>query len=315
VLNLTPFVLTPFNKGIFSRPEVALRQWFTFNGMPKKIRDLGMHKPDLVIQDKAGLYFMRNFFRAKAWIYRATDDYSKMPRSPGLEAIKKLEEHICRSVDHVVVTSRPLQRLFYDRYRVDALVIRNGVDVPHFSEEFHPPDEYSNIEKPIILYVGSMDQRFDHELLVETARKSPDWQFILIGPGGSKIVPKNLSNITALGPRDYAEVPAYMQHADVGILPLKKIEANHARSPMKIYEYGLCGLPVVSTPLRELIYRNEKFVTFAKNAPQFHDKIRYCLEHRQNMEEDARLSSSKHSWNSIAYQILELAFVSSHEVL
>lgn len=315
VINLTPFVLMPFGKGFFDRSETPINQWFTFNKIDNKIRGLGFDQPDLVIQDKAGLFFMRKFIQARTWIYRATDDYSRMARGPGRESMKKLEQVICDFADRVVVTSRPLQQLFDDRYQVEATVIRNGVDVRHFSGHRAKPKEYQSIEKPIILYVGSMDQRFNWNLLTETARHSREWHYVLIGPGAEEHLFDNLPNVTALGSRPYQSIPAYMQHADVGILPLKKIEANHARSPMKIYEYGVSGLPVVSTPLRELIYRNEKFVTFAKHAQSFREQIRYCLANHQKMEKEAQNSSAKHSWNSIAHQILEMTKVNSEEVV
>lgn len=314
VTNITPFVLIPFNKGVFDNPRIPVNQWFTFNRIDKKLEETGFNRADLVIQDKAGLYFMRKFIRAKTWIYRVTDDYSKMPRGAGQESIQELEQQICRYADQVLVTSRPLQLLFKERYGAEPTVLRNGVDAPHFAARFSIPEEYAAIDKPVILYVGSMDQRFDLNLLLETARRSPEWQYVLIGPGGKKIVPETLPNVTALGARPYHQIPAYMQHADVGILPLKRIEANHARSPMKIYEYGMCGLPVVSTPLRELVYRNEKFVTFAKNEAQFLEEIRHCLEDRENLAVVARQSSEKHSWNSIAHQVLKLAGVNSEEI-
>lgn len=315
VANITPFVLIPFNKGIFDNPAIPINQWFTFNRIDKKLEEIGFNRADLVIQDKAGLYFMRKFIRAKTWIYRATDDYSIMPRGAGRESIQRLEQHICRYADRVLVTSRPLQLIFKDRYGVEPSVVRNGVDTPHFSTRYPRPKEYAAIDKPVILYVGSMDQRFDLNLLLETARRSPEWQYVLIGPGGKKVVPETLPNITALGSRPYHDIPAYMQHADIGILPLKRIEANHARSPMKIYEYGMCGLPVVSTPLRELVYRNEEFVSFAKDEETFLDEIRRCLENRERIEAIARQSSRKHSWNSISHQVLKMAGVNSEEIV
>src|SRR5699024_9581618 len=121
---------------------IPVNQWFTFNRIDKKMEETGFSRADLVIQDKAGLYFMRKFIRARTWIYRVTDDYSKMSRGPGQESIQKLEQHICRYADQVLVTSRPLQLIFKERYGVEAAVVRNGVDTPHFSARFPQPEEY-----------------------------------------------------------------------------------------------------------------------------------------------------------------------------
>ncbi len=307
ITNLTPFVLRPFNRGIFDNPQIPLNQKFTFNSTAKKIKSLGFSEADLVIQDKVGLFFMRKFIGAKTWIYRATDDYSNMPGGPGKESIQKLEKHICDYADRVIVTSGPLRELFKERYAVDAEVIRNGVDIDHFTKDQKKPAEYEAFKGPVILYLGSLDDRFNLDLLMEVARKNKQYRYVVVGPGGKEAVPGSVSNISALGPKLYEQVPAYMQHADVGILPLKLTEANHARSPMKMYEYGICGLPVVSTPLQELQSRDEDFVTFAETPDQFYNQIRYCLHRKERLSEAARRSSEKHSWKSITMQILKLA--------
>ena len=307
VTNLTPFVLTPFNKGFFDRPEIPLKQWFTFNRIDKKIKEIGFDTADIVIQDKPGLFFMREFINAGRWIYRATDDYSSMARGAGSESIQRLEQQICRFADHVLVTSKPLQELFSERYGIHSSVLRNGVDARHFTKKQPKPEVYHNIQKPIILYVGSLDDRFDLSLLLETAQQSPDLHYMIVGPGSAERIPDSIRNITALGALPYERIPGFMQHADIGILPLKLIDANHARSPMKIYEYGLCGLPVISTPLRELQSRNEEFITFAEEPEAFLERIRHSLKHREQLSRTARHSSQSHSWPSITKELLKIS--------
>lgn len=224
VINLTPFVLTPFNKGIFDRPEIPINQQFTFNQVDKKIKDIGFKDIDLVIQDKVGLFFMRKFINADSWVYRATDDYSSMARGAGGQSIQILEQRICDFADRVLVTSQPLQATFKERYNVEASVLRNGVDADHFATQQPRPKAYDSISKPIILYVGSLDDRFDLELLKNVAQKSPNLQYVIVGPGSKERIPKSIPNIMGLGPKPYEQIPAYMQHADIGILPLKLTE-------------------------------------------------------------------------------------------
>ncbi len=154
VTNVTPFVFIPFNKGIFDRPEIPMDQWFTFNRIDKKIKALGFDKADLVIQDKAGLFFMRKFINAYRWIYRATDDYSSMTGGPGQQSIQTLEQEICDFADRVLVTSEPLQQLFCERYDVEASILRNGVEASHFTGRQRKPEEYATVSSPIILYVS-----------------------------------------------------------------------------------------------------------------------------------------------------------------
>jgi glycosyltransferase involved in cell wall biosynthesis len=306
ITNLTPFVFTPYNKGIFDRPEIPIRQEFTFNKIGQKLQNTGFDEVDLVIQDKVGLFFMRKFINARSWVYRATDDYSNMSRGPGKESIQMLEQKICNFANRILVTSNPLQQLFDERYNVEASVLRNGVDADHFTRQYDPPKEYASISKPIILYVGSLDERFDLQLLISAAKEQPERQYVIVGPESKERIPEGISNITALGPKPYEQVPAYMQHADIGILPLKMTEANHARSPMKIYEYGICGLPVVSTPLRELQNREEPFISFAEGAESFHQQISASLSQKERLSKIARRSSKENAWQSITQRMLNV---------
>ncbi|MDR8392616.1 glycosyltransferase [Aliifodinibius sp. S!AR15-10] len=313
VINLTPFVPIPFNKGIFSNPKLAIDRSVTLNGIPKKLKDVEFDQVDLVIQDRPELFYIKNFIHCNHWIYRPTDDYSLMSRGPGKEAMQALEKEICNYANQVIVTSEPLRQVFLERYNVSPSVVRNGVASSHFQQQRKIPPEYRGIDKPVILYVGSLDKRFDLDLLLATAKQSPDYHFVIVGPGGKKAIPSSIDNISALGPKPFADVPAYMQHADVGILPLKLIEANHARSPMKIYEYGICGLPVVSTPLRELEAREEDFVFFATTPHQFDEQINHCIRFKQHLAQKAKRASQDKSWQSKAKQILELADINAYD--
>lgn len=307
VLNLTPFIFIPFNRHLFDNHTIVLRRKFTFNRIGKKLKKIGFNEPDLLIQDRPGLFFLRHYLNAKTWIYRATDDYSTMSGGPSRTSIQKLEGKICQFADQVVVTSEPLKQLFRERYNVEAAVVRNGVDTEHFTKPQPIPAEYQSLNKPIMVYVGSFDNRFDSDLLLKTADKNTAYNYVLIGPESKALTSPDRPNIIALGPKPYQQVPAYMQHADIGMLPLKLTPANHARSPMKMYEYGICGLPVVSTPLEELQARREDFVTFADTPERFCSQIGQSLDQKNRIASIAIDRSKTHSWNKIAREILALA--------
>ena len=53
-----------------------------------------------------------------------------------------------------------------------------------------------------------------------------------------------------LGPRPYADVPAYMQGLDVGLIPFRAHDPFvQGINPNKVYQYLAAGLPVLTTPL------------------------------------------------------------------
>jgi glycosyltransferase involved in cell wall biosynthesis len=59
-----------------------------------------------------------------------------------------------------------------------------------------------------------------------------------------------------LGRRPYADLPAYCKSFDVGLIPFKLNDLTRAVNPIKLREYLAAGLPVVSTPLPEVLACN-----------------------------------------------------------
>ena len=82
-------------------------------------------------------------------------------------------------------------------------------------------------------------------------------------------------NIHWLGGRDYRELPKYLAHWDVGIMPFALNEATRFISPTKTPEYLASGLPVVSTPITDVVrpYGEQGLVEIATTADEF---VRAC---------------------------------------
>src|SRR6185312_5614750 len=52
-----------------------------------------------------------------------------------------------------------------------------------------------------------------------------------------------------LGARPHLSVPAYLQHADVLVVPHLVDSFTDSLDPIKLYEYRAVGRPIVSTPV------------------------------------------------------------------
>ena len=89
-----------------------------------------------------------------------------------------------------------------------------------------------------------MAEWFDTALLAATARALPQVSFVIIGPGSTRLTElADFRNVYLLGTRPYAVIPAYYQHAAVGLIPFTR--AGHAAfvdsiNPLKLYEYTAC---------------------------------------------------------------------------
>lgn len=131
------------------------------------------------------------------------------------------------------------------------------IDYEHFEQAREPlpdPEDQRHIAGMRIGYSGVIDERLDLDLLSDVARRLSDWQFIMVGPV-VKIDPATLpqgDNIHYLGMKAYAELPAYFSNWDAAMMPFAINEATRYISPTKTPEYLAAGLPVVSTPIRDV---------------------------------------------------------------
>jgi UDP-galactopyranose mutase len=161
----------------------------------------------------------------------------------------------------------------------------SSVDIAHFAQARGPlpePADQQIIPTPRIGFYGVIDERFDAPLLEQLARARPQWHFVLIGPV-VKVDPASLpshSNIHYLGPKAYADLPAYLCGWDVAMMPFALNEATRYISPTKTPEYLAAGRPVVSTPIPDVVraYGSSQVVRIAHDVETFAAAIQACLD-------------------------------------
>lgn len=137
----------------------------------------------------------------------------------------------------------------------------------------------------------------------------PDWQLMMIGPV-VKIDPADLPrrpNIHYLGPKTYAELPAYIAGWDVALLLFARNDATRFISPTKTPEYLAAGKPVVSTSITDVVrtYGTRDLVRIADSVPDF---VRACEQaltdpaepRRRRADRFLRDMSWDHTWARMA---------------
>lgn len=186
-----------------------------------------------------------------------------------------------------------------------SLLLENGVDYAHFSKPQPCPPEYQTLHRPRAVYVGAIDERFDCAAVEGLAAARPEMSIVLVGPVSTPLPAgwARLKNIIQAGVRDYHAIPAYLQHADVALLPLNGHAANR-RSPMKLYEYASAGLPIVSAATEEVTRRGEPFV-FPYTAPDgIHEAMSAALSSTAAGEQ-ARAAAQGRDWRRLAGELLK----------
>jgi glycosyltransferase involved in cell wall biosynthesis len=100
----------------------------------------------------------------------------------------------------------------------------------------------------VLGYLGAVSWRLDVDLVDQLAANHPDWQVVLVGKVTVDL--PDHPNLHAVGPRSWAELPAWAHRFDVGLVPYKVDDTfNRSSFPLKVFDYLASGRPVVSTPL------------------------------------------------------------------
>lgn len=191
----------------------------------------------------------------------------------------------------------------------------SSIDAAHFAQARSitvEPSDQADIPHPRLGFFGVIDERLDIELLDAVAEARPDWQLVIIGPV-VKIDPETLprrANIHYLGPKSYAELPAYLSGWDVALLLFARNESTRFISPTKTPEYLAAGRAVVSTSIRDVVrpYGQNGLVRIADAPSDFVSAIEAALADASSTERlqevDAYLSQT--SWDRTWKRMTEL---------
>jgi glycosyltransferase involved in cell wall biosynthesis len=307
-VEVVPFSMIPWQVARLL-PRLAAKLYASWQPtFSRQVRALGFATPEILFLDEPRLLGMCRHFRPGTLIYRATDLYHEML---GDKSVIEAERAALARADGFVATSQPV----YEHLRALApekpgLVVENGVDYELFHAPQPEPADIAMLPRPRAVYVGALDGRFDYRAVEELATARPAWSFVLIGPKEQLRTSRNIpGNIFLLGTRAYESIPGYLQHSDLALLPLSAHAANRGRSPMKIYEYGAAGLPVVATETSELARRKLPFVELYRERMSFADALDRSYAHRDTQRNHAIQSSAAMSWTGRLRLILD--FVSS----
>ncbi len=214
-------------------------------------------------------------FGARLNIYHCIDDIRENPYSAKHAA--ELEDDWIRQADVTFVTSTNLFRL--KKPLTDRLeTYFNAADVAVFRQvlekKYDRPPELENRPGKVIGFVGNLDElRIDYPLLKKTAEAHPEKTLLLVGPINSpepaQIGLDKMPNVVFAGSRRLDDLPQYVQHMDVVLIPFLKNTLTASIYPLKINEYLAAGKPVVSTSFSddirsfgEVIYLGESHEIF-----------------------------------------------------
>jgi UDP-galactopyranose mutase len=202
-----------------------------------------------------------------AVVYSAADEPEAFSSSP--DVTKGLERRMLHAADLVLVVSESL--LSARSSHPDVHRLPNAADVPHFKRVLAGSDAATDDElfaalakpavpadlarfgRPLVMYGGAAYGWFDFDLVRGVAEARPEWTIVLVGPGGGE--QRLPGNVVRLGRRPYDVFPRYIAACDAGMIPWRDGLFARNADPIILYQYLLCGKPVVATPFPAAVER------------------------------------------------------------
>ncbi len=279
---------------------------FTFPSIKSILRKNEVDGVDVLWMDYGNQFFWTQILKYEKMIYRVGDNIFAFKKKSA--AIVAAHYELMEMADLILMPSQLLANKPENaKYRRKILHCPNGVDLSNFMQESYPfPTEFKHLkDKYIALYVGAIDEWFDFQLLKSVATQCKEINFVIIGPPKVRLPNDVGSNVFFLDRKDYSEIPSYIYHCDVGIIPFKDNDLVKYVSPIKMYEFFSLGKPVVSISWEELEGLNSP-IYLAKSQDDFvHLVKKVCRNVEHHEREELIKYAQSNTWGARYRLVLE----------
>jgi glycosyltransferase involved in cell wall biosynthesis len=208
----------------------------------------------------------------------------------------------------VFVVSEHYRRMLASETDRPLILLGNGVEMDHFETPRPLPADLAALPAPRIGYVGLLSHFLDLELLETLRRNRRGGTVVLVRPGtpATEAAVREFARregVAVLGPRPYADVPAYMQGLDVGVIPFRAEDPFvKGINPNKVYQYLAAGCPVITSPLLDLAPSGAD-VQFAARPPELERALAAALDAPPDPSR-RRAIARGHDWDALAARMV-----------
>ncbi len=240
------------------------------------------------------------------------------------------ERWLLSQADAVLAVSKPLAE-YVESVGVDPdriHVIPNGVDCDRFVPKANSSIGTGSADGngAVLGFVGGLRPWHGVEVLPELmARLTPDYpdvSMLIVGDGplrkdlDREFALRNLQDkVTITGLLNHTEIPAAIRTMDIALAPYPKLDHSFYFSPLKLFEYMACGVPVVASSLGqiiELVDNNKTGLLYeAENVDALESACRKLLSNEDQRAEmgsrGAELVRREYTWKKNAERATALA--------
>lgn len=174
-------------------------------------------------------------------------------KNPSLSAKFKAMEAKWASVVDLLVADSRVTLSDYDHLRGAngrsmGFYIPQGVTYEHASRPLHP-------QAKVAAYLGNLHSAIDYSYLEKILNANPGWKFKMCGAIMTREAERIVSHpgVDYVGSIKQDEISGFLSEASIGLIPYLINEHTAGIFPTKLFEYFAHGLPVLSTPLPEML--------------------------------------------------------------
>lgn len=223
--------------------------------------------------------------RPRLLVYYCADEFAAVPDAEPSTA--ESEDALLQEAHLVFVTSERLRQLC-SRHGASPVFVPVGVDLDVFADaaarRLPRPAALSGLPGRVIGYLGGLNHKVDIALLEQVARTFHRDSVVVVGSvDDPRYAPRPMPNLRILAGHGHDEVPAFLQHFAVCLIPYMRSQFTDSVYPAKLHEYLAAGRPVVSTDLPEVLPFAD-VVRVASDAGAFITHVREALEGRDAPE-------------------------------
>jgi glycosyltransferase involved in cell wall biosynthesis len=231
-------------------------------------------------------------------VYYCGDDFSSLA---GVDhaPVARLERALADRADLIVAASETLAGKFP---AAKTCLLPHGVDLVQFQAPMPRPADLPN--GPVAGFYGNLADWIDVQALAAAATMLPNWTFVCVGPVTTDVsLLARLPNVRLLGVRPHGELPGYLQHWQVSLLPFRDCPQIRACNPLKLREYLAAGTPIVSASFPALSRYRRFVVEVEPGSPLAPAILAAAIDTGRNALR--RASVAGESWESRAQTLSE----------
>jgi glycosyltransferase involved in cell wall biosynthesis len=159
-------------------------------------------------------------------------------------------------------------------------------------------------EKPVpaagqprtLIYYGHLhSQHLDFALIDAVAMRQPEWRIMLIGP--VKTPHAFPPNVMLIGQQPHERLRDFLRRADVIFLPYVLNDYTTYVFPAKMYECLATAMPVVATPISELVAHFDGLIEFGTRAEEIIGAVeKACRHNTPELRDRKRMLARANTW-------------------